>query len=137
MSGGQLHIYVEGRLARWRVWYHSGKNPKPARVSSWWGPCVINPNVEQPGNTINIRVDTPEAEETDLAVRALPVDLQDAIYEVWTKGGTMEQKARSLRLTRDGLYRRLDRAHTELLGLFNDQAAGIRLTIIHRKLKFA
>ena len=133
----QLHTYVEARLAKWRVWYHSGSSPIPPRVTSWWGPCIINRNVEQPGNSITVKVDIPEAKETDLAVRALPEDLQDAIYEVWTRGGTMGQKARSLGLTRDGLYKRLERAHTELLGLFNDQAAGIRIVPRHRALKIA
>ena len=137
MIGNQLHTYVETRLAHWRVWYHSGAKPGPRELISWWGPAIIDRNVEQLGRTIKIRVDPTEAEETDHAVRALPYDLRKAVFEFWTRGGTMEQKARALRCSRVTLYARLDRANTRLLGYFNDQAAGLELPAPDMRLKTA
>lgn len=135
--GLQLHTYVESRLHRWRVWLNTGSNPTPKRVISWWGPSVLDRNVEQTGQPHEVTVDVDEAVETDRTVRILPTDLREAVFEVWTKGGTMAQKAKALHITRDGLYKRLDRAYPALLGYFNDQAAGVPLPACEPLLRIA
>jgi DNA-directed RNA polymerase specialized sigma24 family protein len=99
-------------------------------VESWWGPIILEGNVEQTGGFKELEFDPSECTETDRAVQALrciSLDLHAAIIEMYIRGGTGEQKAKALHCTRQTLYNRLDRAYGELLGLFNDQAAGITL----------
>lgn len=123
----QLHTYVEARLNRWSIWFHSGSRPGPRKVISWWGPMVLDRNVAQ--HRTSVIVDPTEAQETDRAVHALAAELRAAVIEVYTRGGTMEQKARALRCCRDTVYVRLQRANVKLLGYFNDQAAGVQLPV--------
>lgn len=122
----QLHTYVESRLVRWAYWVQMGARPGPQRVVSWWGPCILDRNVAQPMRR-TLKIDPTETEETELAVRALAVELRDAIIEMWTMGGTSDEKAKRLRCDRVTLWRRVNRANAKLLGYFNDQAAGIPL----------
>lgn len=122
--------YVEARLGRWTVWYRWGTRPGPRPVISWYGPMVLDPNVQQPDRRITVcPVDISEAEQTDAAVRALdPVYLRETIFQVYLRGGTIEQKCGALGLrSRQALYNRLDSAYIKLLGYFNDQAADIPL----------
>ena len=137
MIGLQLHTYVETRLARWRTWLNAGSRPGPRRVKSWWGPSLLDPHIGQSGRVVGPKVDPTEAEETDRAVRALPYELRKAVLEVWTRGGTLTQKANALHCDRRTLYRRLERANTTLLGYFNDQAAGLALPAPDLRLKLA
>lgn len=98
---------------------------------SWWGPIILEGNVEQGGKGIKeLEFEVTECLETDEAVRALRLiapDLYQAVIESYLRGGTGEQKAKHLHCSRQTLYNRLDRAYGELLGLFNDLAAGIKL----------
>lgn len=125
----QLHTYVEARLGRWSRWYHWGSRPGPRPVVSWYEQMVMAPNVQGrgPQGSSECPVDEHEASETDQAVRALPEDLRGVVFELYLKGGTVEQKARALGVSRPNFYYRLERAYIRLLGLFNDQAAGIAL----------
>ena len=120
------HSYVEGRLLRWSYWFHAGRRPGPERVISWWGPLVLNGNVEQIGKLPQVRVDPTEAEETDAAVRKLPQQLRSVVEEHWIRRGTVLQKCRALHVSRAIFYSRLDRAYNELLGLMNDALAAKR-----------
>ena len=84
-------------------------------------------NVEKIGRA-NVAIDDTEAEETYRCVLSLGApELRMAVFETYFKGGTMEQKARALGCSGKTLYNRLDRAYVELLGLFNDAAAGAPL----------
>jgi DNA-directed RNA polymerase specialized sigma24 family protein len=123
----QLHTYVEGRLRRWAIWFHAGERPGPKRVISFWGPMILNRNVEQTNRPRTVSVDPTEAELTNRCVYALPRELLDVVLEVYTKGGTVEQKARALGCCRKTVYDRLDRVNIKLLGYFNDVEAGIAL----------
>ncbi len=125
----RIHTYVEGRLLRWSAWVNMTKALGPRRVVSWWGPMVMNPNVEQIPVGRQVTVDAEEAEETELAVRALPRELRDAVTESWTRAGTMEQHALALHCSRVTLYARLERANVQLLGFMNDLAAGVPLPV--------
>lgn len=132
----QLHTYVEARLNRWRAWYLAGRRPGPERVISSWGPLILDRNVGGGDAAVKpVKVDPTEAIQTDKAVDALAYDLRCAVHEVYLKGGTVEQKARSLGCHRDTVYDRISRANTKLLGYFNDQAAGISLPAPDRALK--
>lgn len=124
----QLHTYVESRLHRWSFWV-SASSSGPRRVISWWGPMILDRNVAQRGRRPPAHVDPTEAEETELAVRALSGELRDAIVEHWLKGGTMEQKALKLRCTRVTMYARIERANAKLLGYMNDIAAHVPLPV--------
>lgn len=131
----QLHTYVEARLGRWQLWYRWGKNPGPSPVESWYGPIVLNPNVQQSGRHDSAcPVDVSEAEETQRCVMALGVEcpeLKDTVFEAYLRGGTVEQKIATLGLkSRQSYYDRLDRAYVKLLGHFNDAASGIALPVI-------
>lgn len=124
----QLHTYVEGRLGRWSYWVTTSlTRGGPRRVTSWWGPMVLDRNVEQIGRRRTLRIDPTEAEETELAVRALPCELRDAVIQAWTKGGTNDQKAKACGCCRETFWRRLQRANVKLLGYMNDIAADIPL----------
>ena len=132
----QLQTYVDGRLTRWAAWYHAGAKPGPRAVRSWWGPMVLDRNVEQTDRRRTVSIDPSEAELTNRCVFALPRDLLAVVIEVYTKGGTMEQKARALGCCRDTVYVRINRAQIKLLGYFNDVEAGIALPVADKKLLF-
>lgn len=127
--------YVIFRLTRWGLtkrWLsRSGvKNPKPADPISWWGPCVLNGNVEQTGLD-SVRDVCPwnldEARETDLCVNALPGHLSATVIEEYWRLGTRELKAHRLGVDQRTMRRRLSLAHTLLLELFNLAAADLPL----------
>ena len=133
----QIHTYVDARLSRWAAWYHSGTKPGPKRISSWWGPMILNRSVAQGnGGVARISFDPTECEETDRAVRHLGAELHAVIVEYWLKGGTVEQKCRALHCCKQTLYNRIERAKAELLGHMNDQAAGVELYLVRAELKF-
>jgi hypothetical protein len=125
----QLHTYCEARLGRWKLWNDWGSDGKPKAVCSWYGPMVIDPNVEQIGRPTSVcPVDVTEAEETNRCIMALEPDLRDTIFQVYLYGGTVAQQARALGLRRrQSVYERLERAYRHLLGYFNDAAAGVAL----------
>lgn len=127
----QLHTYVEARLNRWCLWYLAGARPGPERVRSWWGPMVLDRNVKRELRA-EPKVDPTEAIETDKAVDALVFELRAAVHEVYLRGGTMDQHARSLGCTRVTVYARLSRANVKLLGYFNDMAADIPFPVRDR-----
>lgn len=131
-----LHTYVEMRLNRWAAWYHAGERPGPCRIESWWGPMILNRSVAQTGRVpVRVSFDPVEAELTDRCVRALPGELRLVVFEVYTRGGTMEQKARTLGCCRDTVYERVSRANVKLLGFFNDVEAGVALPVYDKQKK--
>jgi hypothetical protein len=128
----QLHTYVEARLGRWYLWHRWGPYPGPKSVISWWGPMIIEPNVEQIGRpSTTCPVDIDEAEETQRSVMALLAvddDLYKVIVQAYLRGGTIEQKIRALGCkSNKTYYNRLERAYVKLLGFFNDAGAGVPL----------
>ncbi len=137
MTGLSLHTYVEARLGRWVRWYHWGARPGPKPVTSWYGPMIIDRNVEQLGRrSTSCEVDIDEAEETNTAVNHLPHELRDTIHETYLRGGTVKQKCRALGLKRrESYYARLTRAYNTLLGYLNDLSVGVPLPPIQPSVK--
>lgn len=122
----QLNTYVDGRLNRWGAWYHAQARPGPKAVRSQMAGILAKAG----DGEIRARVvfDNSEALETDAAVyrlRDIERGLFDAVIEYWIKSGTVEQKARALGIQPRAFYYRLDRAKLQLLGIFNDIAAGL------------
>lgn len=134
LPGVSLHTYVIFRCDRWGTYMRwlnkvSLGQLKPQYVKSWWGPMILDRNVEriaivrEPGPE---GVDEREAIETGTCVIALEEDLRDALIEVHVNRGTWQQQCQALGgIDRTTLWRRKERAYAELLGLFNDVAAGL------------
>jgi hypothetical protein len=132
--------YVIYRLTRWGLtkrWLSRAgvKNPKPAEMNSWWGPIVLDGNVEQTGIE-SMRDVCPwnldEARETDVCVNALPGHLSAAIEEEYLKSGDRELKSARLGIDPSTMRRRLSAAHVLLLDLFNASAASLPLQVNYR-----
>lgn len=106
-------------------------DPRPAPVASWWHKLVTARNVQQVDavsvNRGECPVDIEEARETQACVVALPEHLRRTMVEEYLVRGTQEQKADALGIEPKAFRARRDRAHHELLGLFNDAAAGLPL----------
>lgn len=132
--------YVIYRLTRWGLtkrWLSrvGVRNPKPSGMNSWWGPIVLDGNVEQSGFE-SIRDVCPwnldEARETDLCVNALPSHLGETVIEEYQRTGSRELKADRLGIDDSTMRRRLSQAHVLLLDLFNGAAAGLPLECKYR-----
>jgi hypothetical protein len=130
--------YVMGRCARWGTyvrWLHrSGvASVEPRRVASWWGPIVLDGNIEQ---IMMVRepspVNIPEATETGNCIMALPSHLRDTVVEEYAVRGKQYEKAESLRIDVDTLRHRLNVAYPLLLELFNLAAASLPLECSYR-----
>lgn len=110
-------------------------DPRPFPVSSWWGPIVLDGNVEQLGID-SVRDVCPwnpqEAEETLKCVEALPEYLRDTLVEQYVKRGTQAEKAARLGIEPRAFRRRLSIAHGYLLDLFQAAAVGLPLEIDYR-----
>lgn len=128
--------YVEarlGRFGRYQRWLRKGgSSPIPARLRSWYGPLILEPNVQgrgRPQVVVDLRcpVDRQEAGETTRCVAVLEDDLRAVIIESYVQGGAVEQIVAELHCCRQTYYNRLYRAYGVLLGYFNDVAAGVPL----------
>lgn len=124
------HFYVIQRCNRWgtyALWHRNTgmRETKPKPMRSWWGPIVLDGNVEQLGRDARdvCPVDIAEALETGKCVLALPPHLRLAVTAEHTHSGTQEQKAQALGISRTTYWRRCQEAYTLLLGIMNDVAA--------------
>lgn len=140
LGGSYFQTYVMlrcGRLGRFARWAEGlgVADPRPQRVTSWWGPVVMSGNVEQLGLE-SIRglcpVDIIEADETRRCIMALPDHLRDAIVQEYVVCGKQAQKARALGIEVRAYQRRISLAHTLLLDLFNAAAADLPLEVDYR-----
>lgn len=132
MSNDLQMTYVIMRLVRWSRyvrWLHrGGTDPRPAHLRSWWGKLVQakNPRPEiGPAVADVCPVDVAEALETWKCVKALPEHLYETMVEEYLIGGSSVQISDALGIDTSTLWRRRNLAHSLLLGLFNDVAAGI------------
>jgi hypothetical protein len=120
-----------GRFARWAEGLGVA-DPRPADMRSWWGPIVMDGNVEQSGFD-SLRdicpVDIIEADETRRCILALPNHLRDTIIQEYVVCGKQAQKARALGIHVRTYRHRLNVAHTLLLDLFNAVAADLPLEV--------
>lgn len=110
-------------------------DPRPFPMTSWWGPIVLDGNVEQLGIE-TVRDICPwnldEAAETARCVMALPEYLRDTLVEEYVKRGTKTQKATRLGIEPRAYRKRLTIAHVLLLDLFNAAAVGLPLEVDYR-----
>jgi hypothetical protein len=132
------HTYVMMRLNRWAVyciWRESllVSSPKPKHVRSWWG-LILSNRVHDPDRlpaqvVRPCPVDVVEAEETDRCVQSLPGRLRCVIILDYLTNMTKKQRVSAMKPSGcpQTYYNRLEWAHYELLGLFNDTGAGIEL----------
>lgn len=138
-AGGDNYVIM--RLNRWSIyciWKEDllVRSPYPRRVTSWLGRIIsghFNNDREgtQPPKIIRkpCPVDWIEAEETDRCVKGLPDYLRCVVVLQYLTNMEHEEKAAAMQPPGafKTFYRRLERAHYELLGLMNDAAAGIEL----------
>ena len=131
---GVPQTYVMVRLDRWVIyciWKADllVKDPTPDRARSWWWRLVTNRHMHDPGaghaRERPCPVDVIEAEETDRCVMALPAGLRRMVASAYLDPRPVRVKVAELGLGKMTYYRWLGRAYNELLGLFNDVAAGI------------
>lgn len=124
------------RLARFVRWVEGlgVKDPRPPLTSSWWGPIVLNGNVEQLGLSVKdtCPVDIAEAVDTRSCIMALPDHLKDAVITEYFLNGRQSDKAGRLAIEVRAYRRRLQQAHTLLLELFNLSAADLPLEVDYR-----
>jgi hypothetical protein len=112
-------IYIDKRLQQWAIWRISGKVLPVIARSSWQalsGQSEARAMV--PTNDI-------ECKDIDTCVCALEPDLKLTVLEAYTRVGTVETAAKRCGITPRTLFRRLDKAHYQILGWLNDLAAGI------------
>jgi hypothetical protein len=130
-SAEQLYCILRcnrwGQYERWRA--NAGvREQKPAEVNSWWGPMIIDGNVEQLGvvhSSDTCPVDIEEALETRLCVSHLPPHLKVTVWREHVTAGRQHQKAHALGIATRTFRHRLATAYPLLLGLFLDAAAGV------------
>lgn len=126
-----MHTYVVLRCWRWGTYVRwlsrvGVGSVEPRKVVSWWGKIVLEGNVEQLAIAREpAPVNIPEAIETGKCVMLLREPLRDAIIQEHAFRGTQTEKAKALKIDRSTHYRRCEAAYVELLGLFNDAAAGL------------
>lgn len=76
------------------------------------------------GNGYQLTTDE-AAWEFHRAVHSLSEDLQKAMLAFYINKGTIEQRAKDCGCSQVYLYRLVDRAHVQILGWLNDEAAGV------------
>lgn len=135
-----FQTYVMLRCNRWGLtqrWVTrvGVTDPRPFPMTSWWGPIVLDGNVEQLGIDSVRDVcpwDLDEAAETARCVMELPEYLRDTLVEEHVKRGTKIEKAARLGIESRAYRKRLTVAYTLLLDLFQAAAVGLPLEIDYR-----
>ena len=123
--------YINKRLNDWARWRVSDRAllRHMLGVNSCWpqmlGEAESTETVRQQGTLVPLN--DLECCDTDRAVCALDSTLQETVVEYYTRIGTADTTAKRLGVSKVTLFRRIDRAHGQLLGYLNDLAAGIRL----------
>jgi DNA-directed RNA polymerase specialized sigma24 family protein len=117
-----LNTYVMSRLCLWAEWRLRRDDgglgyPRHSAFAKSPGAGFWSPEMDS------------AACEMDQCVCALERDLHQAVMEEYTRTGTQEQKAKRCGCTAKTFCARLERAYRELLGLMNDQAAGLPLPV--------
>lgn len=143
MAGFRNDSYMEARLGRWGMykrWHERTHSPagRPLAnfgIGSWWGDLILDPKVQGPGRVPTppdapCPVDIEEARDTDRCVAVLPEKWRSVILQTYIKPGTVEQRLAYLGCSRWSYYTWLYQAYDQLLGYFNDVAAGIALPAI-------
>jgi hypothetical protein len=99
---------IDARLIYWSEAVKG--NIGTGRVSSVWGRLVSGESCAAVGrSTVQFNE---VAYETEKAVQALPKSLKKIVFEYYlNESATLEQKLKTLQLSKRTLYRRLDMAH--------------------------
>jgi DNA-directed RNA polymerase specialized sigma24 family protein len=117
-----LNTYVMSRLCLWAEWRLRRDDgglgyPRHSAFAKSPGAGFWSPEMDS------------AACEMDQCVCALERDLHQAVMEEYTRTGTQEQKAKRCGCCLATFKNRINKAHSELLGLMNDQAAGLPLPV--------
>jgi hypothetical protein len=94
--------WVDDRFSRWGCWLQMGRGMGSAGLSASWG-TVGRSNVR----TAFIPIKSIEDSRTDDWVRALPVDDQKIMFEVYCTPHTAVDNARVLKMSTRTLYAKL------------------------------
>ncbi len=124
--------YINKRLNDWARWKLSDRATVRHMLGakSCWprmlGEAESTETVRQHGTLVPLN--DLECCQTDKAICALPDELRDTVIEFYTRrAGTVETIAKRLGISRATLFRRIDQAHSHILGSLNDLAAGMAL----------
>lgn len=117
--GSMADNEYERRMNNWRMWRAS------ERGSLGGSPYPIYRLTPRPPRGENIMpILAGEAEDTDDAVRNLPVSLRRAV-EVWfLSSGTVNQKRKMLRCRRERMFELLEQARISILAQLHLRIAG-------------
>ena len=115
-----LHTYVISRLRVWSEW-------RLRRDDGGLGYPRKSAFAKSPGSAFWTPEMDSAAVEMDQCVCALRPELRQAIMLEFTRTGTQQQKAMQCSCALSTYKDRLVTAYKDLLGLLNDQAAGIAL----------
>ena len=113
--------YINTQLNQWAIWLRSGRTrlgyPSQSAFVSVMGGAA-GPQVSLPDD---------EALSMSKAVNALEPRLKETVvcFYVHMSSCTANELARHLNVSRDTVYERINRAHVQIMGYLNDDAAGI------------
>lgn len=140
MIGLVSHTYVEARLGRWGLYQRwlrrGGSHPGPRPVISWYGPMVLDPHVQERGKGAAIvpmsacPVDLDEARETTRCIAILKREQRKIIVELYVWSARPVDVIKAVGCSKQTFYNRLYAGYADLLGYFNDVAAGVPLPAI-------
>ena len=119
-------LWVHERLKRWAVWYLSPVGPIfPGRSGTIEqkireGRGQILPGIPKGSGVAGVLVD-PQAAEMERLIARLPKGKQKLIRVFYLGTGTVERKARSLRMTERKFYLKIHLCHKHLAEMAADR----------------
>lgn len=140
VSALQLHTYVEARLGRWGLYQrwlnYCNVTEAPYRVDSCFG-MILDGHVQNasggraPMLVPQCPVEPQESQETTRCVAVLREERREIISELYVWGSRPVDIIKAIGCgSRQTYYNQLYGAYAELLGYFNDVAAGVPLPLI-------
>lgn len=124
MSGPRRNPEIQVRLDRWALWRTSGSGGSGGSWLAYLVDLAAGRRVHDDGQSYAAVVpcDEIECSRTDEAVKALPLDLRQAV-SAWhcATSGTLEEVARRLGVVRGTLHRRLCQADLRIAEFLVDR----------------
>lgn len=117
-----FNTYINSRLNIWAQW-------SLQRTSGGLGfpsECPYTRLAARTSNGLTSPAINEEAWLVEKAVQSLPDYLKETVRVFYIGKGTVEQKAKDLRCSRDTVYARIERAHGQIMDWLNDEACNVQ-----------